>query len=536
MADLSIKEPELKAEVDADIDRIYVPNNPAGREFLRRKLGKEIFRHRVCRSLGCEVIGAAKPCPDRRSLSNAVHAFYYRMARKPAVAHKKELRKFRRWVRRFVRRFDALDPDHSFDFEAWLEETSYPHWRKEELRKAWKQLNGGEISVNRALVKMFIKAETYPMYKPPRGIYARIDLAKVVLGPIFKSIEKVIYEKLGFIKKVAVKDRPDFIKEKIDKTGSVYWCTDYSRFESTFVAQLMDICEFQLYDHMLKFHPIQRNNARIIRGENVITSKWFRAHVRACRMSGEMNTSLGNGFSNLCFLLYIAEQAGATIDPVVEGDDGLFSTSCCTQIDFGIFDRLGISAVVNRYTNFGEASFCGLRADPDSLENTTDVVGTLMDFGWTLSTQGLHAGPAKLRGLLKSKVLSLLYEYPRCPILWALCKSYSNILKGVEPWHGEYNWYTQWLITQTNDCREIEAGTGPPSPQTRVTFADFHGISVERQIEVEDYLLNLKEIRPFHNDPVSELVMEFCHPDCIDYFQKHYEVLPLGTPWVTPSL
>ena len=48
----------------------------------------------------------------------------------------------------------------------------------------------------------------------------------------------------------------------------------------------------------------------VIQGENRVFSKWFSGSVFARRMSGEMNTSLGNGFANLMMMTEVCLRIG----------------------------------------------------------------------------------------------------------------------------------------------------------------------------------------------------------------------------------
>ena len=81
--------------------------------------------------------------------------------------------------------------------------------------------------------------------------------------------------------------------------------------------------------------------------------------VTGTRMSGDICTSLGIGFSNLVMNLFVASKCGATIKGFVEGDDGIFvCPEGWTPNSFWI-ERLGFKIKMETHTDWTRASFCG---------------------------------------------------------------------------------------------------------------------------------------------------------------------------------
>lgn len=75
-------------------------------------------------------------------------------------------------------------------------------------------------------------------------------------------------------------------------------------------------------------------------------------------MSGDMCTSLGNGFSNKMKAEFLAYKAGGTIDGFVEGDDGLFVTNF--ELRSSDYEKLGFTIKIEEIADPCEASFCGM--------------------------------------------------------------------------------------------------------------------------------------------------------------------------------
>jgi len=375
-------------------------------------------------ALDAGILGAVPPHPDLGDQTSTRAGAVYRAARKPPSAVKDVRERFRKFVMRWL--FKHLRPlTDEPTFDSWLEECPYTLTRKAQLRKEWEACEAsGGIWSKRAYTacKCFAKAENYAEYKYQRGINSRHDSYKCYSGPFFKAIERVLFALPYFIKKVPVRDRPQYILDNVAAPGSRYMATDYTAFESLFTKSLMEDCEMLLYWYMTKELASGRKWFRTIHtvqtGTNMLKYKHFWMKVEATRMSGEMCTSLGNSFTNLMAALFILELTGTPdAKGVVEGDDGLFRVRgrMPTKEDFA---TLGLNIKIEEHNNVEEASFCGLIFDELDRANVTDPRDVLANFGWT-TAKYLHASAKTRKMLLRAKSLSLLYQYPGCPIVQA---------------------------------------------------------------------------------------------------------------------
>lgn len=383
------------------------------------------------------------------------------------------------------------------DFEEWLESTSYNMARKDELRQAHDENRGG-LPCPRACsrVKTFIKLEEYPAYKHARWINSRSDKFKVFSGPFFKQIENVVYSHNGdinFIKHYPVQERPEVI-DRLPK-GMRYYGTDYTSFEKHFTASVMHAIEFVLYDYMLPCMTAVEKDClfRTLSGFNNLKSRsGFRARVKARRMSGEMCTSLGNGFTNMMLALYLAHKKQGHIFGFVEGDDGIFATDF--PLENKDYQKLGFEIKILEYEKIGDASFCGMIFS-ESGEIIRDPVAFLQKFSWTSSFLG--AGIKIQKELLRAKALSAVYETPQCPIVGAAARYALQLTTGsaVRFIHDGYH-------DIPKDTLKIPEFA--PHVDTRRQFQKIFKVNPETQIEIESKLLrgdfNVAHLLPLSRD------------------------------------
>jgi len=398
----------------------------------------ELRRPVVAVSLGCHYHGAALPRPDLYDPITAAAGCRKRIASKHSIPQRRLLRALKKFVRRFCRKhLDPLSPDSDISFETWIERTPYSEKRKLELKQKWNKLVSILDQTRRGEktreCNCFVKDEPYTDWKHARGIYSRSDEFKCAVGPIFKLIEDVVYELTvddinPFIKHVPVAERPKTILAGLSRAGAKYVATDYTAFESQFTREIMLAVEVELYMYMTQklpnFNEFSKLLLTVLAGTNKCRFKFFSVVVEATRMSGEMCTSLGNGFSNYMFMLFTASRVGCRhVRGFVEGDDGIFSMMGTppTTKDFA---ELGLTIKLDVHTDLSEASFCGIIFHEIDLINITDPIKVLLSFGWT-GQQYKSAKMRKLCLMLRAKALSYAHQYPGCPIVsemahWAL--------------------------------------------------------------------------------------------------------------------
>lgn len=464
----------------------------------------ETERRPVRVSVGCEVEGLCIPVPDLNHAPSQLAGMVKRVATNMPPILQHNLRRFKRFVKRFCKKylneltFDSLE---DFDFTSWIENAPYPEYRKEELRKVFKEsLDRKPITI----VKAFTKDECYSLFKHLRGIYARHDDYKVRVGPYAKKFGDKLFKLKWFIKKIPVNERPSKLLEALTGYDNIF-CTDFSQYEATFVKKLMGL-ELWVYNWTLRKHPMQKHFNDLFScmlGTNVIDFKHFTAEIRAKRMSGEMFTSCGNGLMNLLLTMYILEQNGNDLENVgayFEGDDGIVG---CTHLPKAQdYTDLGANIKIEIPRGINTASFCGNVFDPIAKHNVRNPLEAAVGFSW-ISASYLQASHEVKMKLLRVKSMSLLSEYPGCPILRSLAwygirntRQYKPDSDFIHRNYSKDTYKMEQTLEMFSNFDERNLSTITVHPNSRYLVEEMYNIPVSEQLRIEFYLDNLNEIQP----------------------------------------
>lgn len=463
-------------------------------------------------SLPLYLRGAVPPRADSTDPNSAIAGVVKRAARKTPTPDPNFLKRFNTFVKRYLNeQVEPLQTDCDFSFSTWLNNVSYPLWRKQELHDLWERNSRMTplelMNLPKACdIKAFVKQEFYDEFKYQRGIYSRTDIFKIAIGPLMRCIEKQVFRDEWFIKKIPVSDRPRYIMDKLSKFPGVSMATDYTSFEACFTREVMEACEFELYRHMVKNLPTEATQAMekfcsVVSGTNLIKFKHFNAKWEATRMSGEMNTSLGNGFTNMMIMKFLCHENGTKVAGVVEGDDGLFTfedpSKAPTEKQFS---DLGFIVKMQIFERFNEASFCGLIFDENDLCNITDPYYVLSTFGWTESRYG-DANWKTHMMLLRAKGYSLGYQYPSCPVISVLAEKILELTRSFnikQSYIDNLDVYSRekLLDSLTFDRKDF----GEPGIRTRLLMSDLYGLSVEAQIYIENQIRNVNSLGSLNLD------------------------------------
>lgn len=455
--------------------------------------------------------GLAPVSPDRYDKDTAIAGIKHRYARNVPVMDPKLNRRFKRFVARWVR--SAYQPlSYIMSFDEWLASTSYNEHRKQQLREVYDRIVRGELhypetrcerNLFRA-VKAFIKLEAYPCYKNARHINARCDIAKVVFGPICKSMETVVYENPCFIKHVPLPLRPALLRS-LKQTGCRYLESDHTAFEAHMSKDVMEVIEVTVIDHLLsKFPNLTELFAKVEMGENHISLDiGIKVVMQYCRCSGDMWTSLCNGLVNLLSFLFACDFIGSRFcGGYVEGDDGIFAVQGALPSS-KLMERLGFEVKYVEHDDPATASFCGLILAGDDI--IRDPVKFFQSFGW--SDRFIGGNAATKRQLALAKALSALYETPNCPLVSAAARHVYNKTRGVTP------------RFDGTSYKQVPRDFNPPntriSPQTRELFAVKFGVSPTTQVSWE------AQIEKGDFSVLSDLPN--VHPDVRDYATRYVE-------------
>lgn len=451
----------------------------------------------------------------------------------------KRCRKIRRFARRHLHKlFTPLElGDIKHPLEWINQHPTYSERRKQSLREVYQELvdNGAysfptdreELETMRR-TGSFIKDECYPTMKASRWINASADHVKVLYGPYCDAIMHSMVKHPAMMKVIPVKERARAIFDRLYQEGSVYHAADYTSFESHFTPEKMEYIAHDFYAYMLQNIPTAGLSPLIslplvngemdpghfnsfldsvIRGERLLQMRNYGVvKLLARRMSGEMDTSLGNTYSNYVMLQFMAylklNELGKPFEEVpcfVEGDDSL------TRYPEGVnpteedYAQWGWVIKMERHENLCTASFCGLVFDEEDLVVVTDPIEVMAKFGWT-GRKYVFSGDSCLKGLLRSKALSLACEYNNVPLLGAFAHRVMELTKTVNIRQSIFDSMSQYEREEyeVNVTGQQPWKNKPQVPmRTRHLVENLYGITIQDQLAQEEKFSKINMYEPF---------------------------------------
>ncbi len=259
-------------------------------------------------------------------------------------------------------------------------------------------------------------------------------------------------------------------------------------------------------------------------GMNICEFRDFWTAVFATRMSGEMCTSLGNGFANLMANLFIHYEKGADIEEVpivIEGDDGLIADSMGVTLEPADYSSIGLKVKIIHHDQINTASFCGIVFDQGDADNITNPLEALASFGWTTHDYALSNEKTKLT-LLRCKALSLAYQYPGCPIISSLARygmrvtNSFDVRRILEKDRSMSQWQRDKLLDAYNNRHSLVLDK-PVGDGSRLLVEELYGIPVEIQYAIENHIDSMQEVQPLEFDYLDVLYPR----DWINYWNTY---------------
>lgn len=411
-------------------------------------------------------------------------------------------RGFKRFVRMWLRKnLIPLDGLTKIDLEEWLAQTNYPETRKEQLRKCYKEEDEKFVRPDFASLLSFIKDEFYQEPKAFRTINARHDYYKCILGPWIHAIEKQVFKHPDFIKTIPVADRAKAVYEKY-QPGWHIATTDCTAWEASMGPDIMKAGELQLFKYMSQYIPGSKEFIDCyykLMFQNKLKFNGFVVTVISRRMSGEMSTSVGNGFTDLQIIRYTCHVHKINAYVFVEGDDGIIISDKPLPED--IFTALGFIVKLDRHTDIRKAKFCSLLFD-DEFNLIRDPIHTMLRLGWT-SQLYVNSGPRVLMNLLRLKAISLKCEVPNAPILGPLADRLLYLTRhfsgGLEKFAStaKLNLYERERIT-TAIKEKVWQKKSQVTNSARMLCEEEFGIHWESQLMIEQHI-NTMELGSYSN-------------------------------------
>lgn len=260
------------------------------------------------------------------------------------------------------------------DLEVWL--SRYPEARRKQLREALDK-------PYTATVDFFHKIEQLDEEKDPRAIQARRDEYKVRIGPWVAAFEERCKQTLPFLVKTLDEDERALAIAALRERGRYIVEVDFSRFDRHNHRALMEMTEHLIYDQTLPKHVANALHQQLRSVCKTRTGLTY--EVEGTRMSGDVNTSIGNCIIVACLCMGMGIPADAM---KIEGDDMI---AACTQSEVENLHPEVIEATGHKpklkILPEGQGSFCSRYDVVDSRGEPRRVRHPLRDlrrFGFTL--------------------------------------------------------------------------------------------------------------------------------------------------------
>lgn len=244
---------------------------------------------------------------------------------------------------------------------------SYSGAKRKIYEQAAARLAVGGYNSNMARISMFIKPDKYPEEeidtKAPRAIQYRTPEYNLLLGKYLKPYEHALYSLLGhcIMKGKNQKQRAEaFLDCIMAVRDPVVVVLDHSRFDAHVSTEMLKV-EHACYKRAYR----SRELAALLREQihnRGRTKHGIYYRVEGTRMSGDLNTGLGNSLLNYGFISVVLARLKIKGRFILDGDDAVLvvpRTEAC-KITGAEFARFGMVAKME-VREWWEVEFCQCR-------------------------------------------------------------------------------------------------------------------------------------------------------------------------------
>ncbi len=235
-------------------------------------------------------------------------------------------------------------------------------------------------------------------------------------------------------------------------------------------------------------------------------------------MSGEMNTSMSNGFANLMLTKYIMHKKGIEAKTVVEGDDGLTAIRRGLDISTEDFKKYGFTIKLDKFDELNEASFCGLIFDPKTYDVVADPTKFLLNFFYTRGRYA-QASDKTLRQLLKAKAMSSIVQYPNAPVISAVAQYAYRMTRNLTPKISLLTGDDRHKYVNISKFKNIVPKI---TMESRRLVEKSFNFPIKLQLQIEDIFNHKNDFLPWE----CEQFYELCHVDTKIYYDSYSATSP----------
>nr|QTJ63721.1 RNA-dependent RNA polymerase [Dipluran tombus-related virus] len=231
-------------------------------------------------------------------------------------------------------------------FSEWVARFDSPG-KRAILRRSRERYERGDDMHAFSSVNVFLKREKLLEHgKAARLVSSRNDTLKCLLGPYIAAMEKVVYQSKWCCKGCNSYTKAQKFAELYGSfSDPVTIEADYSKFDAHVSEFFLKHIEHAFYTRMCR-DPFLREMLRYQLTNFCRTKNGGRYIVRGTRMSGDVNTSLGNGIINYILWRTLFHRAGIRARILVDGDD-----SIC------VVERSDLAAALQAMETVGEYGF-----------------------------------------------------------------------------------------------------------------------------------------------------------------------------------
>jgi len=386
-----------------------------------------------------------------------------------------------------------------------------------EFTRALRSLRERPVVARDAEVKMFLKDDKYvPEYariKAPRCIQYRDKRYCLELARYLQLIEGRVYGACdAFGHRLIAKGRnhhqrgADILAKSGEFADPYYLLLDASNFDAHVSGELLKL-EHGVYKSLTKKSARQRlrwllklqlvNRGRTKNGTTYTTP--------GTRMSGDMNTGLGNSILMAGMLETFLEDSGVRGAVYVDGDDSVVvidRIDVCKLLPVKeYFLSFGMEMKFEATSELSKVDFCQCRPlwVDGSLVMSRDPSRVLVRPLWTTRTMGSRLAGRYLRGLGLGEIAVGWGQ----PLAAALGKQLYSLGEG-KPWSYEYH--------PGMKAREYGRLDSPmPSFETRMSYFETWGISPEEQVATERSISQLSRVPTSGTDFICSETLGPCY-------------------------
>lgn len=348
--------------------------------------------------------------------------------------------------------------------------------------EAYKELSKRDVDARDAKITCFVKAEKLLLEndeevtsKDPRAIQFRGMVYSAALARYTLALEMPFYRCTpGATKGLSCQEKGNILSDIIlNFSDPVYLELDASRFDAHVSDALLRL-EHRFYVKLFKSRKLQKL-LRLQRTNKCYTRLGMKYSLRGGRMSGDMNTALGNNVLQWAMITTWLNECGVRAEFIFDGDDSVIviERRDLPKIDVTKYESFGMKAKLKVRYELDEVEYCKGRffGRVPSLTFARDPLIALTKDCYTTK---LLTTKEDLHNYMYTLGACMAHMYSGIPLMWKLASS----IRAKYPTGKVHNTLAhEWKRGHSDIVAE-------PTLHQRATL-DYYGMSLASQLMVE---------------------------------------------------